>query len=82
MFSINHASGNAKVSDFGDNSLADEIIPETGLLDDLKSMGPHLADNAVTLIDKLLASGEPVDDKEMLVIFAFPVFYKSSSHDH
>lgn len=68
MFSTSHASKKAKPSEYGDDSLADEIIPETGLLDDLKSMGPHLGENAITLLDKVLASGEPVDDKEMLVL--------------
>jgi len=56
-------------SEYGDDSLDDVAFEGTGLLDDIKAMGPNLRENLFTLIEKALAKGEPIDDRTMLVSF-------------
>lgn len=55
-------------SEYGDASLDTKTAEDSGLLDDIRSMGPSLGENLLVLVEKALAKGEPIDDKAMLVI--------------
>lgn len=65
---------NAPQSNYGDDSGATKEAIKSGLLADLKGMGTDLPKDAMTIIEALEAglSGEPIDDKKLMVPFPSP----------
>ena len=54
-------------SNYGDDSFTDAKVEQTGLMDDLKAIGPNLGQDALTLIEKVMSKGQPYDDRTFLV---------------
>lgn len=54
-------------SNYGDDSFTDAKVRQSGLLDDLKALGPNIGKDAMTLMDKVMTKGEPYDDRTFLV---------------
>ena len=54
-------------SNYGDESFTDAQVKQSGLLDDLKAIGPNIGSDALTLLEKVMTSGEPYDDRTFLV---------------
>ena len=70
---------NASQSNYGDDTGATKEAIQTGLLADLKGMGTNLPKDAMTIIEALSAglSGEPIDDKKLMVPFPTPFSFSS-----
>jgi len=77
MFEFLRSAAAPSKSDYGDESLNDDTLEETGLLDDLKAMGPNLGENILALVEKAFAEGKPIDDKTMLVRSDNPLMRKN-----
>lgn len=70
---FSNGQGSASPSNYGDDSFTDAKVKESGLLDDLKALGPDIGKDAMTLIEKVMSKGEPYDDRTFLVDhFALP----------
>ncbi|KAI4129585.1 MAG: hypothetical protein LQ338_002159 [Usnochroma carphineum] len=54
-------------SNYGDDSFTDAKVRQSGLLDDLKALGPNIGKDAMTLMDKVMTKGEPYDDRTFLM---------------
>ena len=54
-------------SDFGDDSFTEERIEQSGLIDDIKALGPNLGEDALALIQEVMGKGKPYDDRTMVV---------------
>ena len=54
-------------SNYGDESFTDTKVKQSGLLDDLKALGPDIGRDAMTLLEKVMSKGEPYDDRTFLV---------------
>ena len=54
-------------SNYGDDSFTDEKVRQTGILDDLKALGPNIGEDALTLIQKVMSKDQPYDDRTFLV---------------
>lgn len=54
-------------SNYGDDSFTDAKVKQSGLLDDLKTLGPDIGQSALTLIEQAIGKGKPYDDRTMLV---------------
>ena len=62
-------------SNYGDDSFTEEKVEQSGLLEDLKALGPNIGKDAMTLIEKVMNKGEPYDDKTFLVSSCPSAFY-------
>ena len=60
-------------SNYGDDSFTDQRIQETGLIDDIKSLGPGSGQDVLALIQEAMSKGKPYDDKTMVVSSRLPV---------
>lgn len=60
---------NGQASEYGDDTLGDEVPEKTGLLKDVAALGPNLCANFQTLIEEICSknTGKPYDDKTYLV---------------
>ena len=58
---------NGESSSFGDESFTEAKVKQSGLLDDLKAIGPNIGKDALTLVEKVASTGEPYDDRTYLV---------------
>lgn len=56
-------------SNYGDDSFTDAKVKQSGLLDDLKALGPNIGKDAMTLLEKVMSKGEPYDDRTFLVYY-------------
>ena len=54
-------------SNYGDNSFTEARVKQSGLLDDIKALGPNLGKDALTLLEKIASKGKPYDDRTFLV---------------
>ena len=54
-------------SNYGDDSFTDAKVEQSGLLEDLKALGPDIGKDAMTLIEKVMSKGQPYDDRTFLV---------------
>ena len=54
-------------SEYGDESFTDERIQESGLLDDIKALGPDSGQDILALIEEVVSKGKPYDDRSMVV---------------
>ena len=54
-------------SNYGDDSFTDERVKQSGILDDLKALGPNIGEDALTLIQKVMSKDQPYDDRTFLV---------------
>ena len=54
-------------SNYGDDSFTEAKVKQSGLMDDLKAIGPNIGQDALTLIEKVASKGEPYDDRTFLV---------------
>ena len=54
-------------SNYGDDSFTEAKVEQSGLLEDLKALGPDIGKDAMTLIEKVMSKGKPYDDKTFLV---------------
>lgn len=63
------SNGNDKesASSYGDDSFTEAKVKKSGLLDDLKALGPDIGKDAMTLLEKVMSKGEPYDDRTFLV---------------
>ena len=71
MSFFSHADDKEDPSNYGDDSFTDAKVKQSGLLDDLKAIGPNIGSDALTLLEKVMTSGEPYDDRTFLVSCAF-----------
>lgn len=55
------------VSEYGDASFTEERIEESGLVDDIKALGPNIGADALALIQEVMGKGKPYDDRTMVV---------------
>ena len=62
-----HSLDKEDPSNYGDDSFTDSKVKQSGLLDDLKAIGPNIGSDALTLLEKVMTSGEPYDDRTFLV---------------
>ncbi|KAL8793884.1 MAG: hypothetical protein Q9195_003503 [Heterodermia aff. obscurata] len=76
MSFFSHALDKEDPSNYGDDSFTDVKVKQSGLLDDLKAIGPNIGSDALTLLEKVMTSGEPYDDRTFLNIM-FPDFGKA-----
>ena len=67
MSFFSHEKDLENPSNYGDASFTDEVVEQTGLMDDLKALGPNIGKDAMTLIEKVMSKGEPYDDRTFLV---------------
>ena len=58
---------NGEASSYGDSSFTEAKVKQSGLLDDLKAIGPDIGKDALTLVEKVASKGEPYDDRTYLV---------------
>lgn len=56
-----------KDSSYGDDSFTEAKLKKSGLLDDVKALGPDIGKDALTLIEKLASTGKPYEDRTYLV---------------
>ena len=61
------AKNEKEESSFGDSSFSEAKVKQSGLLDDLKALGPNIGKDALTLIEKVTGTGQPYDDRTFLV---------------
>ena len=54
-------------STYGDESFTEAKVKQSGLLDDIKALGPNLGKDALTLFEKVASKGKPYDDRTFLV---------------
>ena len=54
-------------SNYGDDSFTDEKVKQSGILDDLKALGPNIGEDALTLVQKVMSKDQPYDDRTFLV---------------
>lgn len=54
-------------SQYGDDSFTETKVKQSGLLDDIKAIGPNLGKDALTLLEKVASTGQPYDDRTFLV---------------
>ena len=54
-------------SNYGDDSFTEAKVEQSGLLEDLKALGPDIGKDAMTLIEKVMTKGQPYDDRTFLV---------------
>ena len=54
-------------SNYGDDSFTEAKVKQSGLLDDIKALGPNLGKDALTLFEKVASTGKPYDDRTFLV---------------
>ena len=59
--------GKEEESSYGDDSFSEEKVKQSGLLDDIKALGPNLGESALTLLDEVKGQGKPYDDRTFLV---------------
>ena len=52
---------------YGDDSFTEERIEKSGILDDIKALGPNLGKDALVLIQEVMGKGKPYDDRTMVV---------------
>ena len=71
MSFFSHADDKEDPSNYGDESFTDAKAKQSGLLDDLKAIGPNIGSDALTLLEKVMTSGEPYDDRTFLVSRAY-----------
>ena len=71
MSFLSNDHGKADPSNYGDDSFTDEKVKQSGLLDDLKALGPNIGQDAMTLLEKVMSKGEPYDDRTFLVCPGF-----------
>lgn len=64
---FSHGQQKENPSNFGDESFTDQKVKQSGLLDDLKALGPDVGQSALTLLEKVVNTGEPYDDRTFLV---------------
>lgn len=62
----------ADTSNYGDDSFTEPKVKQSGLLDDLKALGPDIGKSALTLLEKVMSKGEPYDDRTFLVCIDQP----------
>ncbi|KAL8711250.1 MAG: hypothetical protein Q9220_004395 [cf. Caloplaca sp. 1 TL-2023] len=62
-----NGNGESKASEYGDDSFTDQTVKKSGLLDDLKALGPDIGKDAMTLLEKVMSKGEPYDDRTFLM---------------
>ena len=67
MSFFSHTSDKEDPSNYGDDSFTDTKVKQSGILDDLKAIGPNIGSDALTLVEKVMTSGEPYDDRTFLV---------------
>ncbi|KAI4157320.1 MAG: hypothetical protein LQ342_008381 [Letrouitia transgressa] len=56
-----------KDSSYGDDSFTEVKLKKSGLLDDVKALGPNIGNDALTLIEKLASTGKPYEDRTYLM---------------
>lgn len=62
-------------SEYGDDSFTEERIQQSGILDDIKALGPNLGADALALMQEVMGKGKPYDDRSMVVCFnRIPVY--------
>ena len=54
-------------SNYGDDSFTEAKVKQSGLLDDIKALGPNLGKDALTWLEKVASKGKPYDDRTFLV---------------
>ena len=54
-------------SSYGDDSFSEAKVKQSGLLDDIKAIGPNLEKAALTLLEEVTSTGKPYDDRTFLV---------------
>ena len=64
---FSHETNKENTSNYGDSSFTDAKVKQSGLVDDLKALGPNLGRDVLTLIEKVSSEGEPYDDRTFLV---------------
>lgn len=62
-------------SNYGDESFTAVQVKKSGLLDDLKALGPDIGKDAMTLLEKIMSKGEPYDDRTFLVYIYYLMAY-------
>ena len=68
MFSFfSNGKNKEEESSYGDDSFTESKLKKSGLLDDVKALGPNLGKDALTLIEKLAVTGQPYEDRSYLV---------------
>ena len=71
MSFFSHPNEKEDPSNYGDESFNDTTVKQSGLLDDLKAIGPNIGSDALTLLEKVMTTGEPYDDRTFLVSYTF-----------
>ncbi len=56
-----------ELSNYGDDSFTEQRIEESGLLEDLKSLGPDSGPEILALLQEIMSKGKPYDDRTMMV---------------
>lgn len=64
---FSNGSGQEEPSNYGDDSFTDAKVKKSGLMEDLKALGPNIGKDAMTLLEKVMSKGEPYDDRTFLV---------------
>ncbi|KAL8897030.1 MAG: hypothetical protein Q9207_007419, partial [Kuettlingeria erythrocarpa] len=64
---FSNGSGQDEPSNYGDDSFTDAKVKQSGLMDDLKALGPNIGKDAITLLEKVMSKGEPYDDRTFLM---------------
>lgn len=59
-------------SDYGDDTFTEAKVKRSGLLDDIKALGPNLGKDALTLFEKVAGTGKLYDDRTFLVGWMVP----------
>lgn len=54
-------------SNYGDDSFTEQKIADSGILEDLKALGPDLGEDILALLQEVAAKGKPYDDRTMVV---------------
>ncbi|KAK0508750.1 hypothetical protein JMJ35_009026 [Cladonia borealis] len=54
-------------SNYGDDSFTEAKVKQSGLLDNIKALGPNLGKDALTLLEKIANKGKPYDDRTFLM---------------
>ena len=57
----------ANASEYGDDSFTEERVQQSGILDDIKALGPNLGEDALALMQEVMGKGKPYDDRTMVV---------------
>lgn len=69
LFGAPNSNGKDKEdeSQYGDDSFTEAKVKQSGLLDDIKALGPNLGKDALTLLEQVASKGKPYDDRTFLV---------------